>query len=139
MKKYKRKKTNTPAPVKEKKPFNFKLLLILLLATVVIFGIYRIFIALEIAAIMWIYMGLTCALFIAYFYINRGMSNKPTPIDDLPEEWSAVQKTEFLAEEAARKKKAKYIFILLLPFLFTFFFDIVELFYVDYFKHLTNL
>ena len=116
------------------KKFNFRLLGELALSTLIIFGIYRIFISLEIMAIMWIYLVLTCVLCIAYFVINQGFSRSIPTESDLPEDWDAQKKAEYIADTKKRRKKAKKILILLIPFFICFFFDIVELYYIDSFK-----
>lgn len=118
------------------KKFNFKLLLILLFNTVIIFTIYRVGVYFEFKPMLWIYFGATLALSLGYIIYNRGLSRRNITHDMLPESWSAVQKQQFLDEDKKWKDKSKWMLTLLFPFIITFMFEVIDLFFIDYIKNI---
>jgi len=116
--------------IKKKSKFNWKRLLILSGEFIVVFAIYQLFVAMELIAIMWIYVIITCGLFVAYISINREFSRTIPGEDQLPEEWTYEQKTKFIAETRARRDKSKPMIMLMFPFVVTIMVDVVYLFYI---------
>ncbi len=122
------KNTSTPTP---KKP-PIRLLLSLVLSITVVFVIYRVFaVELQMGWMFWVYYGLTIAVGLLYIFYNFGLSRKNVTREMLPAEWSNEEKDRFLRETAERKKKSRFLLILLISFLFTFIYDAVELFFPD--------
>lgn len=114
-----------------KRTFNLKLLLIIIAEFLVVFTVYQIFLFFEIAAVMWAYMIISCGLFVAFFAVNRDFSMDIPKEEQLPADWSAEKKLDFVAEVTAHRKKAKIFLIILIPFILTFLFDIISLFYFN--------
>lgn len=120
----------------EKKPFNFKLLALLALNTVLFFGIYELGNHFEFYPIFWIYFALTLGFTAAYFIYNRGFVREKVTPEMLPEDWSAEKKCEFFDDRDRRKKRSKWMLLIIIPLILTLVFDMVNLFYVDRLKEL---
>lgn len=115
--------------------FNWRLLLMLIGNTIIVFAIYRIalnFIFFEF--VLGAYMLITLGLVLGYVIYNRGFSRRGITVDMLPDSMSYEEKQEFVADAERRAKKSKWMLTLILPFVLTFLFDAVELFFGDYFK-----
>ena len=139
-KKKKKISQSVSAEVKTKKPFNFKRAILIGLTTLAAFVLYETLITVKflpvggIPVIMPIYFVITAALVCVIVFLNRGFSAKEvTPEmfrDDVPKE-----DVEKACETLNRNKKtAKKLMLVLLPFLFSIFFDMIYLFYGDFFK-----
>ncbi len=126
---------NEPKAPKKQPPV--RLLLSLLLSVSVIFLIYRV-VAVELQQgwMFWVYYGLTLAIGLLYIFYNFGLSRRNLTYEMLPKEWSKEEKDRFLRETAERKKKSRFLLVLLFGFLFTFFMDIIELFLPNMLKTL---
>lgn len=61
----------------------------------------------------------------AYIIMNRGLGSKSPEPDMLPQDWSEEKKTEYIEDDRLRKKRAKPILMAVLPFIFTFLFDML--------------
>ncbi len=123
----------------EKKRINYKLYTLFALGVITIFGLYRavIFMVAEgmisgvwFSALMWTYLVLACAAFVAIYVLNRGFSGKAVTADELPPEWDHIKKGEYMKKDARRRKIAKYIMIPFVSFVFVFFWEIIEIFYL---------
>jgi len=68
---------------------------------------------------------------VAYFVINRGFGKPITDPADLPEKWSAKEKSAYMADAARRHQKARYLLLWLIPFVLTVMFDMTWLFILD--------
>ncbi len=120
-----------------KKP-NIKLYLIFAAAVIVIFGVYRIVLnAVEegliapvcYTALMWLYLILAGAGFIAVVTLNRGFSGRVPTADELPSAWNHVEKTRYIEAAEKRRRTAKYFLVPTVAFLFVFIYEIIELYY----------
>ena len=124
----KRKKKSFPVgEVKGKRPFPIKRALLLLLVTALIFTVYEVMIALEIAAavhIYWIGLGVLAVIYIA---INRG-SFKPITYDDLSDELTKGEKDEIIRQQSRRLEKSRPILYVILGIIFTLLFDTAYLY-----------
>mgnify|MGYP001203520548 CR=1 FL=1 len=118
------------------KKFNFRLLFILVCNTILIFSIYRIGVHYEFVPMIWIYFGVTFALSLAYIIYNRGLSRRNITPDMLPDNWSAVEKQKFFDEDKAWREKSKWMLTIIIPLIFTFMFEMIDLYFIDYFKNL---
>ena len=95
------------------------------------FAVYKVFIRLEWIGGMWIYLILSCVLFVAYFVLNRGFSSEPTDPESLPDEMTAAEKTEYLEKEEKRKKAAKTVLAFFGAVALTLLFDLTDLYLGD--------
>lgn len=126
-----------PAEPAPEKKFNWKLLIILTLNTAVIFGLYRFLINTPASLyVLYGYLIAVSGLIIAYVIYNRGFSRNGLTLDMLPDTMSFEEKRDYIEDAARRKQKSKWMLTLIIPFLFTFAFEIFELFLLDYFKEL---
>jgi hypothetical protein len=138
MKKF-NKSSSTPKnslPSKFKK-FNWKLLLILAVNTVVILGFYLL--ATNFSFFMYVlaaYMILTAGFSIAFVVYNRGFSRRGVTLDMLPDTMTPEEKTEFIADGERRLKKSKWMLTVILPFLFTFAYELINLYFSEFFTSL---
>ncbi len=126
--------------VKAKKPFNVKRALLIALSTLAAFVLYETLITVNflpiggVPIIMPIYFIITAALVCAIIFLNSGFSHKEvTP--DMLEGMAEPDEIEEICEKLNRRKKlAKKLMLVLLPFIFSILFDIVYLFYGDFFS-----
>lgn len=141
-----KKKHNSAAasesPLKSQlKHFNWKRLLLIILTTALAFGIYEALIALNflpiggIPIIMPVYFVIVTVLLCAVLILNSGISTKEVTPEMLraSENEDAAHLEEICAKLNARKKIAKRLMFVLLPFLFAILFDVIYLFYGDFF------
>ncbi len=132
----KKSKKHLPWPAEEtapRKKFNFKLLGILALNTVLLFGIYRVCMSLPyFEIVLGIYIAVTAALALGYVIYNRGFSRKGITFEMLPDTMSEQQKREFIEDGAAREKKSKWMLTLLIPLIFVFMFELIELYMLPF-------
>ena len=120
-----------------KKP-NVKLYLIFAAAVIVIFGVYRIVLnAVEeglvppvcYSVLMWAYLLLAAAGFVAVVALNRGFSGRIPTADELPMAWNHLEKTRYIEDAKKRRRTAKYFLIPTVAFVFVFIYEIIELYY----------
>lgn len=124
-------------PEGSKKPFPLKLFLLLFVNTVVFFGVYCFFVMKwNINWIFWLYYGMLAASGLAYVLYNRGFAYDKLSEINLPADWSAARKKEFLDKRDERKKKSKWLLTIIIPLCLTIFFDILYLFWGDFFTAL---
>lgn len=150
MAKHKKKKSMTASVEKSSagavkaqiKKFNWKRALLIALCTIAAFAVYEVLIAAPtlriggIPIIMPIYLGIVTVLLCAIFILNSGISQKPVTPEMLRMSEDEDEDTliEICNRINARKAKAKKLMFVLLPFLFSVFFDMIYLFYGDFFK-----
>jgi hypothetical protein len=129
-------KNNLPENKKSASGKKWLLLLAEIAGTVVAFAIYRLAANLSLGFVFWIYAAITVALTLTYLIYNRGLSRRGVTIEMLPDTMSQSEKEEFIADAERRMKRSKWMLAILVPFLFTFLFDAVELFLLDGFTRL---
>ena len=104
-------------------------LMTLILVTMTVFAVYRFFLGrLYFEITLGIYMVLATVLILIYVIYNRGLSRRRLTEDMLPADWSEEQKWEFLADGERRLRRSSWMLIPIFAFLFTFAFDLLELF-----------
>ena len=81
-----------------------------------------------IAAIV-IYSAITLASSIWYIFFNRGLIGKLSP-EMLPAEWDEAQKKSFMDEYYDRRSKSKWAIMLLVPMIATFFFELLDIYFL---------
>jgi predicted cobalt transporter CbtA len=129
-------KNNLPANKKASSAKKWLLLLAEIAGTVAAFAIYRLAANLSLGFVFWVYVVIATALAMTYLIYNRGLSRRGVTIEMLPDTMTAAEKEEFIADAERRMKRSKWMLALLIPFLFTFLFDAVELFLLDGFLRL---
>ncbi len=139
-KKKKKKSTEvTPAAV-AKKPFNVKRALLIALSTLAAFVLYETLITVKflpiggIPVIMPIYFIIVTVLVCVIIFMNSGFSNKDVTPDMLDGKAEPEELEKICETLNRRKKHAKKLMLILLPFILSVLLDIIWLFYGDFFK-----
>lgn len=146
MAKKKKKKHNTAAASEntlrsQLKRFRWKRLLFIILATALVFGAYEALIYVNflpiggVSIIMPVYFIIVAVLLCAVLILNSGISTKEITPEMLRtyENEDTAHLEEICEKLNARKKIAKRLMFVLLPFLFAILFDVLCLFYGDFF------
>lgn len=130
-------KNNLPSNTNKRSSGRIWLLLLAeITGTIVAFALYRLAANLFLDFVFWVYVVITTVLALSYIIYNRGLSRRGVTVEMLPDTMSAAEKEEFIADAERRMKNSKWILALLIPFIFTFLFDAVELFLLDGFREL---
>lgn len=114
----------------------FRYLVLLVVNTVLFFTVYRVLISYGeltdktfLAFLsMVVYLTLLLGFTIAYLVYNRFFYRHGLTKDQLSDEWSDEEKEAFLADAAARVQKSKWMLTIIIPLLFTFLIDSLQLF-----------
>ena len=115
-----------------KRRFPLLLILGIIVSTTVIFAIYEVFVVtLGIQPLFWVYYVATLVLALVYILYNHGITKKVTR-DMLPSEMTEEEKDAFLADVERRKRRSRILLVLLIGFVFTFAYDVLQLFLHDY-------
>ncbi len=116
-------------------------LLLVVVNTVLFYTVYAMFangdagyIASQI--ILWTYFAALIGFFSAYIIYNKGFTMVNRTPDSFPEDWSYEKMCAVTAEGERRKKRSKWMLVIIIPLLFTFMFDMIDLFILDRFKDL---
>ena len=110
-------------------------LLLLVVVTAVTFAVYRCLMSFP--YFEWVlisYMILATGIVSAYVIYNRGFLRKGLTAEMLPSEWSKEEKETFLADISRRKRRSRWMIIPIFAFLFTFAYEVMELFVVPFFS-----
>lgn len=130
----------TPDGEKKTVSAKAKLRLVLLIVnTLLFFTVYRVLLYLATTVqtlylsylVMIGYAALLVGFTLAYLIYNRFLYRKGLTKDDLNPEWSEEQKEAFLADGEARLEKSKWMMLVILPLVFTFLCDAVDLFIIE--------
>ena len=111
-------------------------LIITAVLTLAVLFVYRLFLVPDTPLyryypfVMWGYMIILAVFVLVYIFYNRAFSRNGVTVDILPAEWSDEKKTEFVASGQKRKKKSKWMLIVIIAFLTTFLVDAIELFVI---------
>jgi len=124
------------------KRFNLKRALFIAGSTVAAFALYRILIDVKslrisgIPVIMPIYIGIVTVLLSLVIIFNSGLSSKPITVEMLRLDDSTDDaELQIICDRLnERKKTAKKLMFVLVPFVFTLFFDMMYLFYGHFFE-----
>lgn len=114
----------------------FRYLVLLVVNTVLFFTVYRVLISYGeltdktfLAFLsMVVYLTLLLGFTIAYLVYNRFFYRHGLTKEQLSDEWSDEEKEAFLADAAARVQKSKWMLTVIIPLLFTFLIDSLQLF-----------
>ena len=77
-------------------------------------------------------MVIETVFILAYLIYNRGFSRKGVTREMLPAEWSEDKKDEFIHSGEERLKSSRWMLVVILAFLFTFFIEIIELYFLPF-------
>ena len=103
-------------------------LLALILLTAGIFAVYRITMQFKyFEVVFWTYLVSLTGLIVTYIIYNRAFQRKNITLDMLPDEWSYEEKCEFIEDGERRLKKSSWMLMFIIAFIFTFAFDMLEL------------
>ena len=103
-------------------------LLALILLTAGIFAVYRITMQFKyFEVVFWTYLVSLTGLIVTYIIYNRAFQRKNITLDMLPDEWSYEEKCEFIEDGERRLKRSSWMLMLIIAFIFTFAFDMLEL------------
>lgn len=86
--------------------------------------------------VMWTYFALLLGFFCAYIIYNKGFTMVDRSADSFPEDWSYEKMCAVTEEGKRRKEKSKWMLLIIIPLMFTFMFDMIDLFILDRFKDL---
>ncbi|MBQ3482566.1 MAG: hypothetical protein IJA78_00115 [Clostridia bacterium] len=114
-------------------------LILLIVNTLLFFVVYRVLLyyaamsdnTLGSFVVMVVYLFLLLGFVLAYLIYNRFFYRRGLTPEQLPDDWSAEQKTEFLADGERRMARSKWMLLIILPLIVTFLFDAVDLFIID--------
>ncbi|MBQ7010929.1 MAG: hypothetical protein IJN63_04425 [Clostridia bacterium] len=86
--------------------------------------------------VMWTYFAALIGFFSAYIIYNKGFTMVDRTADSFPESWSYEKMCAVTEEGKRRKEKSKWMLYIIVPLMFTFMFDMIDLFILDRFKYL---
>ena len=117
-------------------------MLILIVNTILFFAVYRVLLyyaemtdeTFYSFCVMMLYLALLLGFVLAYLIYNRFLYRKGLTIDDLPDTMSFEEKQSFIEDGKARLEKSKWMMLIILPLVITFFIDTVDLFILDLFR-----
>ncbi len=116
-------------------------LLLVIVNTVLFYTVYRLlaggeagYLASQI--VLWTYFALLIIFFVSYIVYNKGFTMVNRDANSFPDGWSYEQMCAVTSEGERRKKKSKWMLLIIIPLMFTFMFDMVDLFILDRFRDL---
>ena len=121
---------------------NLRYLLVLALNTVLFFSFYRVLLyyaelaedAVYSFCVMLLYMILLVGFVLGYLIYNRFLYRKGLTEEDLPDEMSAEEKQEFIADGNRRLERSKWMMLFIFPLALVLLMDAAELFIFDLFR-----
>ena len=124
---------------KEGRPIPWGLFAAVLGNTVFFFGIYAYLVMKRgINWIFWLYLGLFLASALGYFIYNRAFAYANLTYDTLPIDWSGEKKIAFLAARDERKRKSKWLLVIIFPLALSLMFDVIYIYFGDMIYSLLN-
>ena len=113
--------------------------ILLVVNTVLCFALYRILLfyagmtddTFPSFVVMVVYFALLLGFTLGYLIYNRFFYRKGLLPEQLPDTWSAEEKTAFLADGERRLQKSKWMILVIFPLVFTFLMDAIDLFILD--------
>lgn len=104
-------------------------LVTLIFVTGGVFAVYRILMTFKYFEItLAVYLIALTAFIVTYIVYNRGMTRRNLTPEMLPDEWSYDKKIEFIEDGKRRLKKSSWMLMFIFAFIFTFAFDLLELY-----------
>ena len=104
-----------------------------------IFAFYRIMMTFKyFEFIFGAYLVALTVFICAYIIYNRAFARKNMTADMLPDEWSEAEKQEFIEDGRRRMKKSSWMLMFIIGFIFTFAFDLFELYFIPWLDSLLS-
>jgi len=120
-------------------------LITLILVTAGIFAVYRI--TLQVCVwnefkyfelVLGAYLVIFTAFIVAYIVYNRGMTRKNLTPEMLPDEWGYEKKLEYIEDGERRLRRSSWMLMVIIGFIFTFAFELLELYALPYLENLLS-
>lgn len=108
-------------------------LLALILTSGGIFAFYRVMMTFKYFEIVFGAYLVALTVFVAVYIIyNRAFARRNMTVEMLPDEWSSEEKLEFIEDGKRRLKKSSWMLMFIIGFIFTFAFDLFELYFIPW-------
>lgn len=85
-------------------------------------------------AVMWIYFTLLCVFLCAYILYNRAFVLSKRTADSFPENMDRSEIEAIIEDSKKRSEKTKWMVFVIVPLIFTFMLDMLNLFVFDMFR-----
>ena len=85
-------------------------------------------------AVMWIYFTLLCVFLCVYILYNRAFVLNKRTAESFPKNMDRAEIEKILEESEKRSKKTKWMVFVIVPLIFTFMIDMLNLFVFDMFR-----
>lgn len=122
---YKERVAAQSAVTEKAKRFNYRLAFTMVGIFVILAGAYALCLYLRFVWATPVLYLFTAAIFLAFFFVNRGFSRTPISADVLPPTWPEEKKAAFIEDDARRKAFGKKIMVILVPLLLIVAIDIL--------------
>ena len=106
-------------------------LLLLSLLAIVIFRTVKEISLTAYVVIIAVYSLITLVAALWYISCNKGLVGTKVTPDLLPESWSEEEKEAFMADYRERREKSKKLLVILLPMIATFFFEAIDIYFLQ--------
>ena len=126
----KQRSDGTPTLRDAVKKFNYKLALrlsALIILAVAVFRLLKLY-DLYLFAIIF-YTAVMLGVTVYYIVYNRGVLSGSITPEMLPAEWSDEQKNAMIEDMSARRRKSRWVQLVLIPLIFTYAFELLELYF----------
>lgn len=126
----KQRSDGTPTLRDAVKKFNYKLALrlsALIILAVAVFRLLKLYDLYLFAIIL--YTAVMLGVTVYYIVYNRGVLSGSITPEMLPTEWSDEQKNAMIEDMSARRRKSRWVQLVLIPLIFTYAFELLELYF----------
>lgn len=126
----KQRSDGTPTLRDAVKKFNYKLALrlsALIILAVAVFRLLKLYDLYLFAIIL--YTAVMIGVTVYYIVYNRGVLSGSITPEMLPAEWSDEQKNAMIEDMSARRRKSRWVQLVLIPLIFTYAFELLELYF----------
>ena len=126
----KQRSDGTPTLRDAVKKFNYKLALklsALIILAVAVFRLLKLYDLYLFAIIL--YTAVMLGVTVYYIVYNRGVLSGSITPEMLPAEWSDEQKNAMIEDMSARRRKSRWVQLVLIPLIFTYAFELLELYF----------
>ena len=126
----KQRSDGTPTLRDAVKKFNYKLALrlsALIILAVAVFRLLKLYDLYLFAIIL--YTAVMLGVTVYYIVYNRGVLSGSITPEMLPAEWSDEQKNAMIEDMSARRRKSRWVQLVLIPLIFAYAFELLELYF----------
>ena len=126
----KQRSDGTPTLRDAVKKFNYKLALrlsALIILAVAVFRLLKLYDLYLFAIIL--YTAVMLGVTVYYIVYNRGVLSGSITPEMLPAEWSDEQKNAMIEDMSARRRKSRWVQLVLIQLIFTYAFELLELYF----------